>query len=125
MVERYPAFLDDTRDNAWPRRARADRADPIAAALRDCVALRAHFRGCPKRILPPIHRIADYFIVLKTELNVAALYSASGGYAYRRGISWVAIVALIAALPSLPGFLATIEVIDGMSVPAALFGLYN
>lgn len=70
--------------------------------------------------------IADYFIIRKTELNVAALYSASGGYAFRGGISWVAIVALIAgALPSLPGFLATIKAIDGAGVPAFLLGLYN
>ncbi|MGH7944324.1 MAG: cytosine permease, partial [Opitutaceae bacterium] len=59
-------------------------------------------------------------------LNVAALYSSTGEYSYRRGFSWVAIVALLAgALPSLPGFLATIKVIDGSTVPPFLLGLYN
>jgi nucleobase:cation symporter-1, NCS1 family len=70
--------------------------------------------------------IADYFIVRKKELNVAALYSATGGYAYKGGISWVAITALVAgALPSLPGFLVAIKAIDGAGLPASLLGLYH
>jgi nucleobase:cation symporter-1, NCS1 family len=70
--------------------------------------------------------IADYFVWRKKVLNVSALYSPTGEYSYRRGYSAVAIVALLAgALPSLPGFLATIKVIDGAHVPAFLLGLYN
>jgi NCS1 family nucleobase:cation symporter-1 len=70
--------------------------------------------------------IADYFVVRKKVLDVPALYSSTGPYSYRAGISWVAILALLAgALPSLPGFLATIKVIDGSHVPASLLGLYH
>jgi NCS1 family nucleobase:cation symporter-1 len=70
--------------------------------------------------------IADYFVVRKKVLDVPALYSSTGPYSYRAGISWVAILALLAgALPSLPGFLATIKVIVGSLVPASLLGLYH
>ncbi|MDB6167983.1 MAG: Cytosine/purine/uracil/thiamine/allantoin permease family protein [Verrucomicrobia bacterium] len=70
--------------------------------------------------------IADYFVYRKRQLNVAALYSAEGDYTYRRGFSIVAIVALLAgALPSLPGFLATVKFIDGAAVPAFFLGLYS
>ena len=70
--------------------------------------------------------IADYFVWRRKVLNVAALYLQRGEYSYRGGFSWVAIIALLAgALPSLPGFLATIKVVDGANVPAFLLGLYN
>ncbi|HWA25625.1 MAG TPA: NCS1 family nucleobase:cation symporter-1 [Lacunisphaera sp.] len=70
--------------------------------------------------------IADYFVWRKKELNVAALYSTTGGYAYRNGTSWVAICSLaVGALPSLPGFLATVKIIDGAGLPGFLLGLYN
>jgi NCS1 family nucleobase:cation symporter-1 len=70
--------------------------------------------------------IADYFVYRKKQLNVPALYSTDGEYRYSNGFSWVAIVAFLAgALPSLPGFLANIKVIDGASVPALLLSLYG
>ncbi len=70
--------------------------------------------------------IADYFIYRRRALDVPALYAEAGPYTYRGGISWVAIAALIAgALPSLPGFLATIKAIDGAAVPPFLLALYN
>jgi NCS1 family nucleobase:cation symporter-1 len=70
--------------------------------------------------------IADYFAYRGRQLNVAALYSDTGEYRYAGGTSWVAIAALLAgALPSLPGFLATIKVIDGAGVPAFFMELYN
>jgi NCS1 family nucleobase:cation symporter-1 len=70
--------------------------------------------------------IADYFVYRSRQLNVPDLYSDTGAYRYSGGFSWVAIVALLAgALPSLPGFLATIKVIDGADVPALLMGVYN
>ncbi|MBL9213921.1 MAG: NCS1 family nucleobase:cation symporter-1 [Opitutaceae bacterium] len=70
--------------------------------------------------------IADYFVVRKRELNVAALYSATGGYSYRGGFSWVAIGSLAAgAAPSLPGFLAAVKLIDPAGVPPLLLHLYS
>ena len=70
--------------------------------------------------------IADYFVIRKRELNIAGLYSATGGYAYKGGISRVALIALIAgALPSLPGFLVTVKLIDGAGLPAFLLELYH
>lgn len=68
--------------------------------------------------------IADYFVWRKTKLNVAALYSAKGEYTYTRGVSWIAVIALLAgALPSLPGFLATTHLIAGAT--PFLLSLYN
>jgi nucleobase:cation symporter-1, NCS1 family len=70
--------------------------------------------------------VADYFAVRGRRLNVAALYSSTGEYRYSGGFSGVAIVALLAgALPSLPGFLATVKLMDGENVPSFLLGLYN
>ncbi|MEO5958733.1 MAG: NCS1 family nucleobase:cation symporter-1 [Opitutaceae bacterium] len=70
--------------------------------------------------------IADYFVYRRRQLNVAALYTTDGEYRFSGGFSWVAIVALLAgALPSLPGFLATIKVIDGASLPPFLLHLYD
>jgi NCS1 family nucleobase:cation symporter-1 len=70
--------------------------------------------------------IADYFVYRRRILNVPALYSITGDYAYSGGFSWVAVSALAAgALPSLPGFLATIKVIDGSRLPPLLLGLYD
>jgi nucleobase:cation symporter-1, NCS1 family len=70
--------------------------------------------------------IADYFVYRKKVLNVPALYAVDGEYRYAGGFSWVAIGALVAgALPALPGFLATIKVIDGAGVPAFLLSLYH
>jgi NCS1 family nucleobase:cation symporter-1 len=70
--------------------------------------------------------IADYFVWRRTKLNVQALYAANGEYTYTGGISWVAVIALLAgALPSLPGFLATIKVIPADSLPPFLMSLYS
>jgi NCS1 family nucleobase:cation symporter-1 len=70
--------------------------------------------------------IADYFVCRKTKLNVPALYSPTGDYRYSNGVSWVAVIALLAgALPSLPGFLATIHVIDSAHIAPAFLTLYN
>lgn len=70
--------------------------------------------------------IADYFVWRKKVLNVPALYDDAGEYAYVRGFSWVAIGALLAgALPSLPGFLATIKVVDAGHVASWLLDLYH
>ncbi|HYD85347.1 MAG TPA: NCS1 family nucleobase:cation symporter-1, partial [Opitutus sp.] len=70
--------------------------------------------------------IADYFVWRKRELSLPALYSGTGEYSYHRGFSWVAIAALLAgALPSLPGFLATVQLIDAAHVPPFLLSLYH
>src|SRR5579863_10048464 len=42
--------------------------------------------------------IADYFVVRKGELNVDALYSATGEYAYSGGVNWRALAALAAGI---------------------------
>ena len=70
--------------------------------------------------------IADYFVWRKRHLNVPALYATRGEYAYAGGFSWVAIGALLAgALPSLPGFLATIKAVDGAHLPNFFHELYS
>ncbi len=70
--------------------------------------------------------IADYFVVRRRKLNVAWLYSPNGGYRYTGGFSIVALVTLtIAVLPSIPGFLATVKLIDGAHVTPFLLNLYN
>jgi NCS1 family nucleobase:cation symporter-1 len=70
--------------------------------------------------------IADYFVYRRRQLDVPALYSLKGEYTYHGGFSIVAIAALLCgALPSLPGFLATVKLIDGSAVPVFLLGLYH
>ncbi|MBI3878522.1 MAG: NCS1 family nucleobase:cation symporter-1 [Verrucomicrobia bacterium] len=70
--------------------------------------------------------IADYFVWRRRKLNVAALYSPDGEYTYSGGFSWAAIIALLAgALPSLPGFLANVKLLDPASVPPMLLGVYS
>ena len=70
--------------------------------------------------------IADYFAYRHRQLNVAALYSPTGEYRYSGGVSWVAIVALLAgAMPSLPGFLAQVHAIDGTGIAPFLLHLYS
>jgi NCS1 family nucleobase:cation symporter-1 len=70
--------------------------------------------------------IADYFVVRGRWLNVLGLYNPGGEYSYTNGFSLAAIGALLAGiLPSLPGFLATVKLIDGAHIPPFLLGLYN
>jgi NCS1 family nucleobase:cation symporter-1 len=70
--------------------------------------------------------IADYYIIRGRWLNVLGLYNPEGDYAYRNGISYVALAALLAGIfPSLPGFLATINVIDRAQVAPLLLTLYS
>jgi NCS1 family nucleobase:cation symporter-1 len=50
--------------------------------------------------------IVDYYLVRKTELDVAQLYRDNGIYSYRNGWNTAAIVAFVAGvLPNIPGFL--------------------
>ncbi|MFL6542449.1 MAG: NCS1 family nucleobase:cation symporter-1 [Chthoniobacterales bacterium] len=70
--------------------------------------------------------IADYFVVRRKQLDVKALYQARGQYAFTRGFSMVAIVALVIAIvPNLPGFLVTVKLIDAGSVPLFFVRLYD
>lgn len=57
--------------------------------------------------------IADYFVLRRTQLDLLGLYRKVGPYWYRAGFNPLAIVALIAGVvPCLPGFLATIKVLE-------------
>src|SRR4051812_46900712 len=70
--------------------------------------------------------IADYFVIRKRRLHLNALYRADGEYRYTNGFSLIAIFALIlAVLPNLPGFLATVKAVDAASVPAFFVRLYS
>ena len=70
--------------------------------------------------------IADYFVIRRRKLNLAALYKPDGEYRYTNGFSWVAIVAfLLGTAPSLPGFLVQVKRLNPDHVPAFLVGLFS
>ncbi|MDQ6808566.1 MAG: cytosine permease, partial [Verrucomicrobiota bacterium] len=70
--------------------------------------------------------IADYFVIRRRELDVAALYDEDGQYRFTNGVSVVALVALaVAILPNLPGFLVHVKLVDSSSVPPFLVALYD
>ena len=70
--------------------------------------------------------IADYFVYRRTKLNVSALYKPDGEYRFTNGFSVVALISFAAGvLPSLPGFLVTVNLLSAASVPAILSQLYN
>jgi NCS1 family nucleobase:cation symporter-1 len=70
--------------------------------------------------------IADYFVYRRKQLNLAALYKPEGEYRFVNGTSIVALIALVAGiLPSLPGFLVTVNVLNATSVPGFLSQLYS
>ena len=68
--------------------------------------------------------IADYFVVRRRQLNVAALYDPRGNIGIPTDLI-AAVVALLAVLPALPGFLVTIKAIAPTSVLGPLVGLYR
>src|ERR1019366_4385360 len=70
--------------------------------------------------------IADYFVCRRCKLNVTALYQTDGEYRFTNGVSIVALISLaIGALPSLPGFLVNVKLLNADSVPPFLAHLYN
>ena len=70
--------------------------------------------------------IADYFVTRRRQLAVEQLYLIDGEFAYRRGFSVVALIALAAGVaPSLPGFLAAVGAIGSERVPGLFLALYN
>jgi NCS1 family nucleobase:cation symporter-1 len=77
-------------------------------------------------LLGPIAGImlADYLLIRRTELDIAALFRHDGIYAYRNGWNPVAIIALVVGvLPNLPGFLKAAGFVA--DVPAVFVSLYT
>ena len=70
--------------------------------------------------------IADYYVWRRRHLHLATLYQPDGEYRYTYGFSLIAIFSLlIAILPSLPGFLVTVKLVDPAMVPAFFVRLYE
>ncbi|HZJ13921.1 MAG TPA: cytosine permease, partial [Chthoniobacteraceae bacterium] len=70
--------------------------------------------------------IADYFVLRRTRLDVAALYREDGEYRFTNGFSLAGIAALIiAVLPNLPGFLVAVKRLSPDDVPAFLIASYH
>ena len=70
--------------------------------------------------------IADYFVYRRCQLRLTALYRVDGEYRFTNGFSLVAIVALLAGvLPSAPGFLVQVQLLQPERVGAFFTGLYH
>jgi nucleobase:cation symporter-1, NCS1 family len=70
--------------------------------------------------------IADYFVLRRTQLNLAALYDPNGEYRYTHGFSLAGLAALaLAVLPNLPGFLVHVKWLDKGLVPSFLVASYD
>ena len=70
--------------------------------------------------------VADYFVCRHRKLNVTELYKANGEYSFKNGISYVAIISFIlGALPSLPGFLVSVKLLNPENVPSILVSLFD
>ena len=70
--------------------------------------------------------IADYFVYRHRHLRLADLYRTDGQYRFTNGFSMVAITAfLLGVLPSLPGFLIKINLMETADVPPILTHLYD
>ena len=70
--------------------------------------------------------IADYYVWRRRQLHLAALYRSDGEYQYTGGVSLIAVIALmVAILPNLPGFLATVKLVDPTAVPSFFVRLYG
>ncbi len=70
--------------------------------------------------------IVDYYFIRSKELNTTELYNPTGIYSFSNGINYAAIIALLVGIaPNVPGFLATIKVIDATAIPKWILGLYN
>jgi nucleobase:cation symporter-1, NCS1 family len=70
--------------------------------------------------------IADYFVLRRQRLNVAALYQSDGEYRFTAGFSFVALIALtLAVLPNLPGFLVNVKLLNASAVPPFFVALYS
>jgi nucleobase:cation symporter-1, NCS1 family len=70
--------------------------------------------------------IADYFVCRRRRLNLVALYQSEGEYRFTNGFSGVALSALILGiLPSLPGFLVQVKLLDAATIGAGWVTLYH
>jgi len=70
--------------------------------------------------------IADYYVYRRRRLNLMALYEPGGEYRFSNGFSIVALLALLlGVLPSFPGFLVHVNLLDAARVGPFLAGLYN
>ncbi len=68
--------------------------------------------------------IADYFLLRRTELDVADLFRKSGRYTFYRGWNPIALIALaVGVAPNVPGFLAQAGALS--SVPTFFRSLYT
>jgi NCS1 family nucleobase:cation symporter-1 len=75
-------------------------------------------------LLGPIAGImlVDYFAIRGRELKVDDLYRRGGEYEYRRGINWVAMLALALGIaPNLPGFLNAIGAVKASPAFVAIY----
>jgi NCS1 family nucleobase:cation symporter-1 len=64
--------------------------------------------------------IVDYWVLRRTELDVAELYRPGGKHAGTNGMAVLAMV--LGVLPNIPGFLADVKLVDG--VPAVFHWIY-
>jgi NCS1 family nucleobase:cation symporter-1 len=66
--------------------------------------------------------IADYFVVRRQLLDVDDLYRRGGAYEYRRGVNWIAIVALLVGIaPNIPGFLGALGALTPSPLSTAIY----
>ncbi|GAB3835947.1 NCS1 family nucleobase:cation symporter-1 [Hymenobacter jeollabukensis] len=70
--------------------------------------------------------IADYYLLRRRHLDVPDLYRYDGRYAYRNGINWQAMLALIIGiLPNVPGFLQAVGALPAGAVWPWLADVYH
>ncbi len=70
--------------------------------------------------------ICDYFFIRHTKLDLKHLYLPEGAYSYKRGFNPAAITALVLGIiPSVPGFLGTVQIIDKATIGSFFMHLYS
>jgi NCS1 family nucleobase:cation symporter-1 len=70
--------------------------------------------------------IADYYVYRRRKLDLMGLYEPEGEYRFSKGFSIVSVLALaLGVLPSIPGFLVQVNLLDASRVGPFLAGLYN
>ncbi|HHM21383.1 MAG TPA: nitrate reductase [Bacteroidetes bacterium] len=67
--------------------------------------------------------ICDYYIIRKTELNLAGLFKPDGPYKGWNGNAWIAFV--VSILPVMPGFLATVGLLPANAIGGFWMDLYS
>jgi len=67
--------------------------------------------------------ISDYYLVRKTELDLAALFKPDGPYKGWNIPAWIAFV--VSILPVVPGFLVVVKVVEAESVGPFFVDLYS